>query len=278
MLANLMVGISKGQHEFTLNLDLLRYMVLNSVRSINMRYKKTHGRLVIATESDANWRKSVFPYYKANRKRSRDESTLDWGMIFESFGIIVSEMREYMPYPVVSVSGAEADDIIGHLATRPQRGMEPVVIVSGDKDFIQLQRHPGVSQWNHVMKKEVSHPDPAAYLKEKIIRGDVGDGVPNFLSDDDVLVATEKKQKPIFAAKVEGWLRMTPEEICEGSEYLLRNWRRNELLVDLSRTPENLRSEIDDKYEQAKIKPNSDVFTYFVNSGLKKLTPHVQDF
>ncbi len=242
MIANLMVGISKGQHDFTVNQELLRHMTLNSLRSINLRYKPTHGRMVIATESEANWRKAVFPYYKANRKKNRDESTLDWKMIFESFSIIVQEMHEFMPFAVVQVTGAEADDIIGHLTTRPQRGLEPVMIVSGDKDFIQLQSYPGVSQWNHVMKKEVAHPDPVASLKEKIIRGDVGDGVPNFLSDDDVLVATEKKQRPIYTAKVEKWLKMSPEEICEGDERLLRNWKRNELLVDLQRTPESLRA------------------------------------
>ena len=70
------------------------------------------------------------------------------------------------------------------------------MVLSGDKDFIQLQKYPFVSQYNPIQKKFMSGIDPKQYILEHVIKGDRSDGIPNFLSDDDTFVKN-KRQRPL---------------------------------------------------------------------------------
>jgi len=120
-----------------INEDLLRHMVLNSLRFYNTKFGIKYGRLVICCDSRHYWRKDVFKYYKAGRKKTRDKSPLNWNLIFETLNKLQDELVEYFPYQVINVNGAEADDLIGVVAKREKKN-GPVLIISNDKDFIQL--------------------------------------------------------------------------------------------------------------------------------------------
>jgi hypothetical protein len=276
VIANLMVGLGHGQHtDVEINEGILRHMILKSVKSIKTTFGREYGSLVIANEGKNIWRKDVFPYYKANRKKGRDDSTLDWGMIFRSIDKISAEIEVAMPYMMVTVDFAEADDVIGTLVERYNDGN--TLIVSGDKDFIQLQKHSGVKQWDHVRKRWLSG-DGAVVLKEKVIRGDVGDGVPNFLSDDDTLVTPGKRSKPIMQKKLDEWIYMKPEEICV-TEQMRRNWQRNETLVDLSKTPKDIKDAVSSRFvEGPRNNSTSVIREYFIQAGLKQLMADIGDF
>src|SRR6478735_5317299 len=114
MISNLMQQI--GNHtNMKMEVDLLRHMVLNSIRAYNMKFKEKYGEMVIACDSNRYWRRDVFPYYKANRKSERDNSELDWNAIFEALHLIRDELQQFFPYRVVLVDGAEADDVIATL-------------------------------------------------------------------------------------------------------------------------------------------------------------------
>ena len=162
-------------------------MVLTSLRSYEKQYAEDYGEVVLAYDSRHYWRKDVFPFYKASRKKARAESSHDWTAIFEVLNKIRDEIREYFPYKVVEVHGAEADDVISTLC-KNKGPKDKILILSGDKDFIQLQKYPGVRQYNPITKRPVSHDDPWQYIKEHVMRGDKSDGIPNFLSDDDTFV------------------------------------------------------------------------------------------
>ena len=114
MISNLMQNI--GNHtNIEIDTGLLRHMVLNSIRAYNLKFRNEYGELIIACDGGRSWRKDVFPYYKANRKKSRDESELNWSEIFEALNAIRDELRDNFPYRVIHVNNAEADDVIGAL-------------------------------------------------------------------------------------------------------------------------------------------------------------------
>lgn len=272
MISNYMAQI--GNHtNIAIDEDLFRHMVLNSIRAINSKFTSEYGEMVIACDAPRSWRKQLFPYYKANRKKAREKSELDWSAVFDSLNKVRDELKEYFPYRVIQVEHAEADDVIGTLVDQ-FHGL-PILIVSGDKDFVQLQSYMNVRQYDPVRKRFISHNDPAQFVREHIIKGDMGDGVPNFLSKDDTFV-TGARQKPIRSAKLEEWTRLEPEEFCD--EQMLRNYKRNEQLVDLSFTPKEIRDNVIEQYNQQAGKGRAKLFNYFVEHKLKNLMESLGDF
>ena len=275
-ISNLMVQIGNHQN-MKLEENLLRHMILNSIRSINSKFSKEYGKMVIACDSRRNWRREVFPFYKASRKKAREDSELDWNEIFLSLNKIREELKEFFPYPVVQVDGAEADDVISTLCHEHGRdvGGEKLLIVSGDKDFVQLQKFVNVEQYDPVKKKFIRNNNPNEFLMEHIMRGDRGDGIPNFLSADDCFV-TGERQKPISSKKITEWIKKKPEEFCNDS--MLRGFRRNQQLVDLSNTPQELRNSIMNKYVEESNKDRSKLFNYFIEFRLKNLMEYIDEF
>jgi len=257
-------------------LSLVRHMILNTIRSNVKKNKHTFGEVVVAFDSDRYWRKDQFPHYKANRKKSRDASQFDWKSIFTCIDTLKDEFRTYLPYKVIDVPGAEADDIIGSLTLRQTMG-SPVLILSGDKDFVQLQMsHAAVEQRSPFIKNPIVDLTPNLTLKQHIIRGDSGDGIPNILSADDVFVSGGR-QKPIRETSVIKWLQQKPEEFCTTAE-MLKNYKRNELLIDLRQIPEHITTSIINHYESTRPATRSEFFNYLVVSGLKELTASAADF
>ena len=249
----------KGRTDVEPNLDLLRHMILNSIRSYKMKWGDEFGDLVIACDNRQYWRRQVFPYYKAGRKVTREKSGMDWSSIFEAVNLIRDELDEVFPYPVINVDGAEADDVIGTLAAYSQTigepgplfedeiTPEPFLIVSGDHDFKQLQKFSNVKQYAPAQKKWVKITEPAeVVLREHIIIGDKGDGIPNMLSADNVFV-NGTRQTPIRKVKLNKWKNLPPEEWVTGE--MSNGYVRNSTLVDLTKTPEDIKESIINSYK-----------------------------
>jgi hypothetical protein len=276
MLSNIMVQL--GNHtNAQVDENMCRYMVLNSLRLYKTKFGAEYGKIVIACDATNYWRRQVFPYYKANRKKSQAASELDWKAIYECLNKIRDELMEYFPYSVIRVDTAEADDIIATLCNEHGNTHEKIMIVSGDKDFQQLHRYMNVRQYNPVMKKLVICNDPDRFLKEHIIKGDPGDGIPNFLSVDSSFVLNVR-QKSIMSKKLNDFLNKNPEEFCDTFEQL-RNYRRNEQLIDLSKIPPEVSTKIMEVYNQQSTKgSNSKLMNYFIANRLKNLMEHINEF
>lgn len=274
MISNLMVQL--GNHTNTeVEEDLLRHMILNSIRSYNQKFKNDYGEMIIACDAGNNWRRDVFPYYKANRRKNREKSELNWTHIFETLNKVREELKEFFPYRVIHIDGAEADDVIGTLVHKFGNTSEKILIMSGDKDFVQLQRYNNVKQYDPVQKKWRTTNDPDRFIREHIIRGDVGDGVPNFLSADNTFVVGAR-QKPISQKKLDSWIGQDPREFCD--ENMLRGFLRNQQLVDLDFIPQTLRDRIEVEYEQQAGKGRSQLFNYFIEKRLKNLLESINEF
>jgi 5'-3' exonuclease len=276
MISNLMMQI--GNHtNIPIEEGLFRHMVINSLRAYKQKFGDEYGEMVIACDDKNYWRKQVFPYYKANRKKNRDASEINWTAVFETFNKIKQEIKDYFPYRVVQVDSAEADDIIASLVSEYGsllNGPTKILILSGDKDFVQLQTYGNVKQHDPVRKKWISHDNPQRYLVEHILKGDTGDGVPNVLSDDDTFVSN-KRQKPLTQKKI--------NKIYNDGAVILdqvadRNFMRNKLMVDLSMVPDNIRAQVINKYNNEAGKDKSKLFNYFITYKLKLMMENINDF
>jgi len=272
MISNLMAQI--GNHKnIKIEEDLVRHMVLNSLRIHKMKFSDEYGEMVIACDDKNYWRKRVYPYYKANRKKDREASELDWNAIFESLNKIREELKEYFPYKVIQVEHAEADDIIATLV-KEYHAKEKILILSGDKDFSQLQKYPNVKQYSPITKKLIVCTNPELFLKEHIMRGDSGDGIPNFLSADDVFIMGGR-QTPITTKKISSWILQQPDQFC--NETMLRNFKRNQQLIDLECVPDEIRTQALEQYTTQN-KDRSKLFNYFITHRLKNLMENLSDF
>ena len=272
-ISNLMeqIGSSKTQVEE----GLVRHMILNTIRTYVKKFKESHGpEVVIACDNKNYWRRDIFPHYKAGRKKAREASGHDWNTIFECLNKIRDELRDHSPYKVVTVDTCEADDIIATL-TMKYSATQKIMILSSDKDFAQLQRYPNVEQFSPILKKYIKEPLPLLQLKQLIIRGDKGDGIPNILSPDDVFVVGGR-QKPITEAKIIKWMNQDAKEFC--TEDMFRNFSRNETLIDLTKIPENLKKSIIDTYEAAKGRSKQDFMNYMIANRLKNLLEVIDEF
>lgn len=275
MISNLMMQMKND----VLNENLVRHMVLTALKSFEKQYSRTYGEIVLAYDSKSYWRKKKFPFYKQNRKKDREESDLDWNAIFEVLNKIRDEIKTFFPYKVVEVYGAEADDVISALTTyqayrniklqKEDKNPEKVLILSGDKDFIQLQKYPFVTQYNPILKKEIKHEDPKTYIKEHIIKGDKSDGIPNFLSDSDTFVVG-KRQKPISKKNLEKWVKQDPSVFCLDKQ-TRENYERNRNLIDLTMIPEELVIEIVNSYKSINNSERKIPLEYFHKYKLSKL-------
>ena len=274
MISNLMAQI--GNHtDAKLDESMLRHMILNTLRYNRQKFHNEFGELVICADDRNYWRRQLFPYYKAARKKSREDSEMDWSAIFNSLNKIREELKEFFPYKVIQVETAEADDIIGaivHLEGRDLNIGEPILILSGDKDYVQLHKYANVKQYDPTRKRWIRHADPEEFLYEHIVRGDASDGVPNVLSADNCFVVNTR-QKPITKKRLAEW--KTAEN---RNEDVQRNFKRNEMLVDLSMIPEDIKNEAIDKYKSDDVNDRSQLLNYFIKNRLRHLMENIQEF
>jgi len=272
-ISNLMEQI--GSSRISVDVTLVRHMILNTIRTYVKKYKFSHGpEVVIACDNRHYWRREIFPHYKAGRKKSRDSSGHDWSSIFDCLAKIKQELKDSSPYKVIDVDTCEADDIIAVL-TMKYSATEKIMILSSDKDFAQLQKFTNVEQYSPILKKSIKEPLPAAQLKQLIIRGDKSDGIPNILSPDDVFVSGGR-QKPITEIKIIKWMNQKPIEFC--NEEMLRNYSRNEILIDLTKIPETLQQTILDTYDASKGKTKQEFMSYMISNRLKNLLEVIDEF
>ena len=202
LISNLMAQI-RGKADVKPNKEMIRHMVLNSLRGFNVKFKEEFGDLVLCSDAGDPWRREFFPNYKYSRKQARQDGPFDWDEIFNIITEIKNEVKDNFPYKVMYVENSEADDLIATIIKLQEE--DKYLIISGDKDFIQLAHYGNVYQWSPLLKGFIGEQeDPRVFLRTQIIKGDRSDGVPNILSDDDIFVRGER-QKPIRAKQLEEW-------------------------------------------------------------------------
>ena len=257
--------------------SMLRHMILNSLRMYNKKFKDKYGQMVLACDS-SSWRRDYFPQYKANRRSGRDESDFDWAEAFRIMHQVKDEIKENFPYKVIHIDKCEADDIIATMVEHTQQfgQYEEVMIVSSDHDFKQLQKYDNVKQFSPMTKKFVEETHPRQNLQLKILTGDAGDGIPNVLSHDDTFVNGDR-QTPLSKKKKEAILEdLAVGELLYAATWY-RNYCRNETLIDLSKTPDELQEKIIDEF-WITVNNVGKTLPYLINKNMKMLIESAEEF
>lgn len=274
MLASLFASIG-NHHNVDLDENLIRHMFLNSLRLNRKKFTEEYGEIIICADNKNVWRRDYFPYYKANRKKNRDASDLDWNALFECLHKIKAELVEFFPYKVIDIERCEADDIIGTIiheeGTELNTGSEKFLVLSGDKDYIQLHRYANVDQYDPVRKRWIRNDNPDKYLSEHIFKGDVGDGVPNILSADNCLAVGER-QKPMTQK------RMSLLKNGDMDEETRLRYNRNKKMIDLGEIPDEYKTQILSEYNKEEPVGRELLFNFFIKKKLKHLITDIQDF
>lgn len=131
-----------------------------------------------------------------------------------------------------------------------------------------------MKQWSNLQKKYLVSEDPENELLQKIIKGDTGDGVPNCLSDDEVLVTEGMRQTPVSKKKMQSLIE-DPESLGHATA---RRYIRNRTLIDLSRTPEELKEDIVREYNKPLTGSMMTWMNYLMKNNLKLLLDSISDF
>ena len=270
-LASLMMNLNMNKSN-TADEKMVRHMILNSIRLYRTKYFQEYGEVILSWDSKHSWRRDYFPQYKASRRKGRQKSDLNWDSIFEFLNRIKSEFKENLPYKFIEVYGTEADDIIAVLCKNFQD--ENIMIISGDKDFIQLQKYSNVKQWSPITKKYINGYNPHIYLKEHIFKGDTSDGVPNVLSPDNTFT-DGLRQRPLGRKKIQTWLNIDIDDL---QDEVKRNYQRNNQLINLDNIPEDLEKEIMMDFCEAQCGDRSKLLNYFIKNILRELTESIGEF
>ena len=272
MISNLMAQ-SRGDLSELPSKDAVRHSILNTIRAFNVKFREEFGEVILCADAADPWRRDIFPNYKHQRRKGRVESKIDWNGLFQIMSEIREEFSTKLPYKLMHVEKCEADDIIATLVA--QRTEDKYLIISGDKDFIQLQHYGDVYQFSPLLKSFIGeNQDATIFLREQIIRGDRSDGVPNILSDDDIFLRDER-QKPINKKRLAEWSDI--DNIPLGSE-TRKYFERNKKLIDLSMIPKEISESIINRYKDCKDNDRSLLLQYFIDNKLKALIENINDF
>lgn len=250
--------------------DIVRRVTLSQI----IQYKKkfsVYGNTLVCADGRNYWRKETFPNYKQNRKKIRAKSTLDWELFHLLFNKIKKEITEQLPYRIMEHDKLEADDIIAVLAVKYAQA-EPIMIVSTDKDLIQLQyKSNRIHQWSPKAKKRIRLKEKEYSLVEHIMRGDSSDGIPNILSDDDVFLDDTKRQKSVMATWVAEAKKLSDPETIAPNKVILDKYKRNRTLIDLDCIPEKYKQIIVDSYANPPVKMKANLLSYLIKHKLRHI-------
>ena len=259
----------RNKIEDGINIETIRHSIIRVIGRIAKQYREEYGEMVLCYDDKNYWRREVFPFYKKNRKQERETSKYNWDEVFSVLNKIRDEIRGNFPYKVIQVQGAEADDVIASIIRSNARKGSPekMLILSADKDFIQLHRYPTVKQYDPIKNRWVTCEDPVQYLQEHIIRGDRSDGIPNILTCDDAIV-NSKAQKKMSKEKIAALATMKPEDF---TNYIrLRNWKRNSELIDFAKIPQPVVDRIMTTFLKCRPQPQVSM-EYFMENNITDL-------
>ena len=264
-------------------IDVMRHVALSSLLYYKKRFSKQYGVPVVCVDCKPYWRESIHPYYKKNRKKSRDDSAIDWEAFSENFKAVQQDIANYTPYPFINPARTEADDSIAVLTQYAYARKQPIMIVSSDKDMIQLQdKYKGVKQFSPNRKKLLTSKDADYDLLTHIIKGDTSDGIPNIFSPSDILMhpGTGLRQKAVTKKMLEEAHAVAdPLDWDALDDESRKKFKRNQMLIDTALVPGRIKDRIIECYEAetAERKPNR-MRAYVKEHRLRHLMQSVQDF
>jgi hypothetical protein len=221
-----------------------------ALQSLNKFYKEHRpDEIAVTFEGGKNWRKTYTKseqcisgmVYKANRVK--DPSMEPFFELIKAFEDLA---RNHTSLVCLSNPLLEGDDLFSGYVQHFSGTGDRIIGVSGDRDFVQLLKHPDFTLIDPATGKKRTCDDPEFYMYEKCFRGDSGDNVISALPR----VRKTRLEKALtddyeFTKLMnENW---TFTDVETGHEKVFRAgdlFEENRLLMDLEAQPENIRQVI----------------------------------
>lgn len=267
-----------------IDVSMMRHLILSTLKHNVLKFRKDgYEEVVICVDNamPSYWRREVAYFYKKNRAKAREESDWDWDGYFEGLRTVIEEFKKNMPYVIMDIPKAEADDSIAVLTKKLTLEGHKVMIISSDGDFTQLHKFPNVSQYSPMMKKLVKAKSgsPALDLMTKLIKGDKKDNVASInVRSDFWYTRVDGERTPSTKTKfIEECLDASDiSELLSETQY--QRFKENQVMIDFEFIRQDIKDAILDLYNNYKKPGKGKIYPYFVKSGLSKLIKDVGDF
>ena len=238
--------------------------ILYSIRKLIRKFNP--DRVIYCKESyDGNWRKSIYPDYKANRAAKRESAVVDMNKFFEINNEFIAGLERCMKQSqFLTVPHLEADDLIA-LTVMTQPNWD-VTLVSTDKDFYQLHAYKNFHQYDPIKEEYIQIINPEMALLEKVVRGDRIDNIPSIKKG----VGTKTFAK-IFNQGLNEWL-------VENN--LQDAFDRNQKLISFRCIPEEFKSQVKNTLEDFEKQPfdSREFFNFIINEGIGAFMAQATEF
>lgn len=275
-----------------INKNMVRHLILNTVKFNVKKFKAEYPNVILCFDNAEGgyWRRDYGYFYKKNRGQARDASTWDWEGYFDGMKSIVEEFPKYMPYTSLNIKRIEADDIIGILTKKLALDGVPVMIVSSDGDYPQLQQFPDVKQWAPQLKKFVKpkHGSPRMDLFYKLLKGDKKDNVASVRVRSDFWYTRQEKEntppmktsviEECCAADNEQQIKEILEKAYPDNKDIFARFKENQIMIDMNCMPDDIVAQIMTSYNEYKPAPRGRMYSYFVKNSLSNHMKNINEF
>lgn len=253
---------------------LWRYNVFNSIYHSLWKVKNVK-EVIIAIDDIRSWRKAFYSRYKESRKKRKKDSKFDWDTIYTMMQELASDLKHHMPFKILKVKSAEADDIIGVLTPKLKN---PCVIIARDEDYFQLFGRKQNLKIYDPISQILYSPDDFEDIKDFLLKlvfcGQTKDDIPNILTPNDwgLTEATEGRRKPGFGVKsfdkikhdIKGFIQKGYTNKIYGKVDLHETLKRNRLLMDFDKIPNTIITRIVNCYNSSyNFPPIDNIYLFF---------------
>lgn len=215
-----------------------KYLIMNSLFASLKQFKPS--KVIIAIDSSNSWRKEIYSDYKAHRKEQRDKSKIDYDKFHKVLNVFQDSLKkEFSNIYFIKVDKCEGDDVIATICKERLLDYKKI-IVSGDKDFVQLLQYKNIKLYNPMDHEFVENINPKMQLELKILIGDKSDNITAI--------------KPKFGIKsAEKVLNDGLSDILL-DEAINAKYKINRQIIDFDYIPEDIQLGILKEFDEYKIK------------------------
>jgi 5'-3' exonuclease len=224
-------------------------------------------QVILCVDHKLNWRKKIYPDYKAQRKEAKEKDDIDWEEFYNEFDKFVEQCKNYFPFYVLQSKYMEADDIAAILTKKFQG--EKKVIITSDGDYVQLLRYKNIKLFDPIKNKFKESDDPIRALKIKCIMGDRSDNIPAIKPRVGEKTAEKLCDDPIL-------LKEMFEDPELGEEYK-ENYKRNIRLIDMNRIPDKLVDNLIQQYDTYELPDGKKIFQFLAKNKYRDLMNQINE-
>lgn len=268
--------------------NLWKYNVFNSIYATICKFRDVE-EVILAIDDTNSWRKSFYKRYKESRKEKKKESKIDWSELYTMMNSLISELKHYMPFKVIKVKSAEADDIIGVLV---KKFKNKCVIIARDEDYFQcFGRNKNLVIYDPISQKKYTKedfPDVKKFLMKLIFCGQAKDDIPNIITPNDwgLTESTKGKKRPGFGEKsfekiqddVKNFIDNGYKNKYYGEVNLRENLRRNRILIDFDKIPNTVVDRILSAYNRShNLPPLNNIYLWFEKYQMRSFIEDVHN-